>query len=473
MDSSSDRNLERRFDGYLDILVEAVGHADRAKPLRAYCTGLLGQLDRKSTEPIAAATATDPARVPRQYQSLQQFVADSPWNDQAVLKAAYRYAAGRMTSHGPICALLIDDSGLPKKGRDSVGVARQYCGQTGKRDNCQVAVSLSVANEAASLPVGYRLYLPESWANDMERRKKAKVPEDVRFQTKWQIALDLIDQALESGKPRAPVVADAGYGDTTDFRQGLTDRKLLYVVGIKGETTVWKPGTGPLRPPHKAPGTRGRQATLLRRDETHKPVAALALALGLPAGDWQDVAWREGTKEPLTSRFAAVRVRPAHRDETLQEPRPEEWLLIEWPAGEKEPTKFWLSTLPKHASLADLVGRAKLRWRIERDYEDLKGDLGLNHYEGRGWRGFHHHATLCIAAYAFLMAERASFPPLSPRSGPGILKGPTIPPGYRPRGARSDSTACADLDNHSTHADRSAPHGGCGDLSHLRADRPS
>jgi SRSO17 transposase len=224
------------------------------------------------------------------------------------------------------------------------------------------------------------------------------------------------------------VVTDAGYGNDTDFRDGITAQGLAYVAGILGTTGLWPPGTGPL--PAAPWSRRGRPPKRLRRGPGHRPLAAERLAAGLPAGAWRTVTWREGTAGPLTSRFAAVRVRPAHDDFRLGEPRAEEWFLAEWPEGEDEPTKYWLSTLPEAATLEELVATAKLRWRVERDFEELKQELGLGHFEGRGWRGFHHHAALCIAAYAFLVAERGRF---SPRGWRPRLRAPERPAGYRPR----------------------------------------
>ncbi len=352
------------------------------------------------------------------------------------------YALPAMLDQGPVRAWLVDDTGLPKKGKLSVGVARQYCGQLGKRDNCQVAVTLSVATEAASLPVAYRLYLPEAWAADPARRALAGVPEEVGFATKPSIALDQIGQALADGVPPGVVVTDAGYGNDTDFRDGVTAVGLPYVAGILGTTSLWPPGAGPLPPARW--GGKGRPPKRLRRDPEHRPLAAEELAAGLPGDAWKAVTWREGTAGPLASRFAAVRVRPAHDDFRLSEPRAEEWFLAEWPEGESEPTKYWLSTLPEAATLEELVAAAKLRWRIERDFEELKQELGLGHFEGRGWRGFHHHASLCIAAYGFLVAERCRFSPPGWRPRPGT---PERPAGYRPRGSsRAPGAAQPGLD---------------------------
>jgi SRSO17 transposase len=299
-----------------------------------------------------------------------------------------------------------------------------------------------VATEAASLPIAYRLYLPEAWAADPARRATAGVPEEVGFRTKPAIALEQIGRALADGVPPGVVVTDAGYGNDTEFREGVTAQGLPYVAGIQGSTTLWGPGTGPL--PAKPYAGKGRPPTRLRRDAEHQPLAAERLAVGLPAGAWRSVTWREGAASALGSRFAAVRVRPAHRDTDRSVPRAEEWLLIEWPEGEKEPTRYWLSTLPATTTIEELVATAKLRWRIERDFEELRQELGLGHFEGRGWRGFHHHASLCIAAYGFLAAERGRFSPPDWRPRP---KTPERPAGYRPRGSsRAPGAAQSALD---------------------------
>jgi SRSO17 transposase len=419
---------EERFGGYVERLGDVLGHADRRAPLRAYTTGLLLPGERKSVEPMAARV--DPARVGAAHQSLHHFVAKAAWDDASLLKAVRDHVLPAMLERGPIRAWLVDDTGLPKKGKLSVGVARQYCGQLGKRDNCQVAVTLSVATEHASLPIAYRLYLPEAWAGDPARRAAAGVPDEVAFATKPAIALGQVERALADGVPPGVVVTDAGYGNDTDFRDGVTAAGLPYVAGIQGTTGLWPPGAGPL--PAAPRGGKGRPPKRLRRDPEHRPLAAEELAAGLPGDAWKAVTWREGTAGPLASRFAAVRVRPAHDDFRLSEPRAGEWFLAEWPEGEKEPTKYWLSTLPEATSLEDLVATAKLRWRIERDFEELKQELGLGHFEGRGWRGFHHHASLCVAAYGFLVAERCRFSPPGWRPEPEARERPA---GYRPRGS--------------------------------------
>jgi len=301
-------------------------------------------------------------------------------------------------------------NGMPKHGRHSVGVARQYCGQLGKQDNCQVAVSLSVANHHASLPVAYRLYLPKSWSEDSDRRRTAGVPDDITFQTKPQIALEQLRWACEAGLPRGVVLIDAGYGVDTDLRDGISRLNLTYTVGVGGAAIAATTGPAP------------------RRGSLEE------IALGLPETVWRSLTWRDGTNTPLSGRFARARVRVAHGGVKGVTGRADEWLLIEWPEDEKKPTKYWLSTLPEAMAFDTLVDIVKLRWRIERDYLQLKQEVGLGHFEGRGWRGFHHHATLCIAAYGFLISEREAFPPSSP-STQGIGKESAIPQGYRPRGA--------------------------------------
>jgi len=430
MDHRGVDGSESRFSAYVEGLVSVIGHADRARPLRDYCTGLIMPCERKSVEPLAAVTA--PARVAAQHQSLLHFVGEGRWSDERVLAKVREMVLPEIERRGPIEAWIIDDTGLPKHGRHSVGVARQYCGQLGKEDNCQVAVSLSLANHHASLPVAYRLYLPQEWTNDRARLSKAGVSEDIGFKTKHEIALDQLRWACAAGLPRGVGLLDAGYGNNSDLRADITALGLAYVAGILSNTTVWAPGTGPLAP--KTLTGRGRPPKLLRRDGTHRPISAKQLALALPKRAWRTIAWREGSAERLSSRFARVRVRAARRDFKRTESRPEEWLLIEWPKGEKEPTKYWLSTLAEDIGFRRMVDLAKLRWRIERDYQELKQEVGLGHYEGRGWRGFHHHATLCVAAYGFLISEREIISPSEPRSA-ALFAQPAIPDGYRPRGA--------------------------------------
>ena len=424
------RTGEARFAAYLEAIVAELGDVRRAASARAYCTGLLLPGERKSVEPMAARI--EPGRVQAKHQPMHHVVAKAEWDDTALLRAVREQVLPAIEQHGPVRYWIVDDTAFPKQGAHSVGVARQYCGQLGKQENCQVAVSLSVANDQASLPIAHRLYLPETWAADPQRCAKAGVPEEIGFETKTAIALGQLRQAREEGVPVGVVLGDAAYGDETEFRVGVDALGLRYVLGLRSATTVWPPGEAPLPP---APWSgRGRPPTRMRRSPEHQPVSVKQLAQSLPPRAWRRVTWREGSQAELSSRFAARRVRPAHRDALRAEPWPEEWLLVEWPEGTAEPTRYWLSTLPPRTALKDLVRAAKARWRIERDYQELKQEIGLGHYEGRGWRGFHHHASLCIAAYGFLVAERCLFPPRA-RFTRRRLAAPALPAGFRPRGA--------------------------------------
>ena len=420
----------------MDGLAIAAGHEDRHAPLKNYCRGLLLPGERKSIEPMAARL--EPGSVQATRQSLHHLVAKAPWSDETLLEHVRKQVLPAMRKQGPVVAWIVDDTGFPKKGTHSVGVARQYCGQVGKQDNCRVAVSLSVATWNASLPVDYRLYLPKEWAEDFTRRKETEVPKEVRFQTKPEIALDQIRAALAAKVDRGVVLADAAYGINTEFRDGLTDLELQYVVGVQSTMTVWGPGQQPL--PAKPRGRMGRPPRLLRRSNQHQPVSVKQLAMSLPSTAFREVTWREAGERKLRSRFAAVRVRAAHRDYEKAEPHAEKSLLIEWPRGEAEPTKYWVSTLPPTTKLKALIKMAKQRWIIERDYEELKQELGLGHFEGRNWRGFHHHATLCIAAYGFLVAERTRFSPSARAGHLGfVVSGPAAD--FHPRGSPGPSRA--------------------------------
>jgi SRSO17 transposase len=428
----------KAFERYIAHLAEGLGHADRHAGLKGYCTGLMLPLARKSVEPMAANL--DPLHVSARHQALHHFVAASEWSDAAVLERVRDWVAPALGLQEG-CYWIVDDTGFPKKGKHSVGVARQYCGQLGKQDNCQVAVSLSLASTQASVPIAYQLYLPQDWAIDAVRRQAAGVPEEIAFATKPAIALQQMRRALGQGVPPGVVLADAGYGDETAFRDGITEMGMLYAVGIRPATTVWAPGTAPLPP--KAWVGRGIRPTKLRREPGHEPVSVKDLAMGLGRQAWRLVGWREGTNAELSGRFAALRVRAAHRDCLATEMRAEEWLLIEWPEGETEPAKYFLSTAPEYATLEQLVFVAKMRWRIERDYQDLKQDFGLGHYEGRGWRGFHHHATLSIAAYGFLMAQRLKSGSAEAAAKKKSIerKAPALPNDYLPRGSPARPSA--------------------------------
>ncbi len=422
----------REFDRYMAHLSEGLGHADRRAGLRGYCTGLMAPLKRKSVEPMAAHVA--PAATRSRHQSLHHFVADSPWSDEQMLLRVAQWVVPAMDFTGGGW-WIVDDTGFPKQGRHSVGVARQYCGMLGKQDNCQVAVSVSLACQTGSLPVAWKLYLPKEWDSDMARREKAGVPQDVGFATKPAIALAQIERLMQQGAPKHCVLADAGYGVETAFRERLSELGLRYVVGVTSHVTVWPPGHAPLPPEAYS----GRGAVPRRQrlgDAKHqRPQSVKELAFDLRPSQWQTLEWREGTNFTLRSRFARVRVRAAHRAEKRKQLRAEEWLLIEWPEGHREPMKYWLSTLPEEVPLQRMVFEAKMRWRIERDYQDLKQELGLGHYEGRGWRGFHHHASLSIAAYGFLMAQQLRHPEGAGKKNSARRSEPALPTHYKPRGS--------------------------------------
>lgn len=436
-------SASERFEQYMAHLSRALGHADRHAGLKGYCTGLMLPLSRKSVEPMAARM--DPLHASARHQALHHFVAKAQWSDAQVLRRVCQWVMPHMDfSQGGWW--IIDDTGFPKKGVHSVGVARQYCGLLGKQDNCQVAVSVSLACDQGSIPVAWQLYLPQDWAQDAERRKRTGVPESVRFATKTQIALQQLRTLLSEGAPRHCVLADAGYGVDTAFRQALSDMGLHYAVGVTSALVVWPPGVEPL-PPQTYSG-KGRPPVMPRRTAQLQPISVKALALSLPAQAFQTISWREGTNAPLTGRFAAVRVRHAGGNAGKARLRPQEWLLIEWPVEQAEPVKYILSTLPESTPLNDLVGSAYQRWRIERDYQDLKQDFGLGHYEGRGWRGFHHHASLSIAAYAFLMSERLiAEKPVGDKKNFIERQVPAVPQDYIPRGRPVRTAARGQLDH--------------------------
>ena len=447
-------DISEEFNRYVGHLCQGLGHADRHAGLSGYCTGLMLPLSRKSIEPMAARV--DPLHASARHQALHHFVAKSEWSDATVMASVRDWVLPWLGLDSG-CYWIIDDTGFPKKGKHSVGVARQYCGQLGKQDNCQVAVSVSLASVRGSIPVAYQLYLPKDWAGDATRREKAGVPETQVFATKPEIALAQMRQAVFDGVPRGVVLADAGYGDETAFRDGITALGMVYAVGIRPGTTVWAPGTAPLPP--KAWVGRGIRPTKLRRESGNEPVTVKALAMALPAPAWRMVTWREGSNAELSGRFTALRVRPAHRDYLGCEMRAQEWLLIEWPEGETEPAKYFLTTAPEDASLEQMVFVTKMRWRIERDYQDLKQEFGLGHYEGRGWRGFHHHATLSIAAYGFLMAQRLQDGNSDVDTKKNFIQRqvPAVSNDYVPRGSPAGTASPPAIDHHAATAlERSA-----------------
>ena len=385
------KRCRRRLEQFLVDLLEPVGRSERRQWGGVYVRGLLLDGERKSIEPMAQ-------RLPEgNVQAMQQFIGQSPWD----WKPVWEKLGQRMTAEleaDP--AWVIDDTGFPKQGRHSVGVERQYSGTLGKTGNCQVAVSVHHVGEQGNVPLGWRLYLPESWAKDAERRKQAGIPEEVVFRKKWELALEIIDQIRGWGVPDQVVLADAGYGDATQLREGLEQRGLAYAVGITPQLGVW------LKPPKLiVPEAKpmGRPPSAVRYG-TQRPVMAQEAAR--QAKGWKKVRWREGTKGWLESRFWAARVQTSHRYQDGKAPGKEVWLLVEWPESEDAPTKYSLCDLPASYSLRRLVRLIKCRWKIEQDYHQLKEELGLDHYEGRNWQGWHHHVTMVMLAHAFLTLER-------------------------------------------------------------------
>jgi SRSO17 transposase len=387
-------DLEAQRAALIEFAEEMYGslaRCDQRAKGEQYVRGLLLEGRRKSIQPMAA-------RLPDgDEQGLQQFITDSPWRDEPVR----RRVAVRMSREIEPDGWVVDDTGLPKDGRFSPGVAHQYCGALGKTANCQVLVSVNAASDRASCPLGWRLFLPQAWDADQDRRERARIPEDVRHVPKWQLALKVLDELLGWGLERRVVQADGGYGDITAFRTGLEERELEYVVQVKGVTSAQPGDAVPVTPDYQG---RGRPRVARYPD---KPVSLRDLVLAAGREQVRTIGWREGDRGPLCSRFIALRVRPANdaqrRDDGVL---PERWLLAEWPESKNEPVKYWLSNLPADTTLQTLVRLAKLRWRIEHDYRELKQCLGLDHYEGRTFRGLHHHLTSITVAHAFLTCWR-------------------------------------------------------------------
>jgi SRSO17 transposase len=394
------QKLRKELSAFLDEMLEGQGRPERRAALGHYITGLLLDGERKSIQPMAARLTEDPASADAMRQRLQDCVSASRWSEVELQR---RFAIKMDRELPGLEVIVVDDTGFAKKGEHSVGVARQYSGTLGRTDNCQVMPSVHLAGEQGSAMVGSRLYLPKGWTDDRKRCRAAGVPNEVEFKTKWQIALDLIDQTIGFGVSRRPALADSAYGEVTEFRDGLTQRGLTYVVGVPNNHSIWPPGTNP-KPPMGSPNRRWR-------DGNKKPIQIVELVQGIPRHRYKTVTWREGTRGKLTSKFLAYRVRPAEKHAKGKPPGDEQWLLCEWQARDSEP-RFYFSTLPANLSLKELVRITKLRWRVERDYQDLKGEVGLDHFEGRTWRGFHRHATLCAVAHGFLALRRALFPPI-------------------------------------------------------------
>ena len=390
--------LDRRLENFLMELTESMGRTERRHWAGMYVRGLLMDGERKSIEPMAQRLGH------ADVQSLRQFVGQSPWEVEEVQRRlALRMAE---TLSGPDVWIL-DETSFPKAGKHSVGVTRQYCGALGKVANCQVAVSLHWAGAESSCPISWRLYLPKEWINDSKRSQEVKLPADVIYRTKTELALELLDQALEWELPSLPVVADSFYGDSFDFRAALRQRGLSYAVAVESHTVVWTQDPNSLSLPK--PNGKGRPRRFPPLEAMPKPQNLQEVVTGLPSSAWQTLTWRAGSKKPQRSRFAKLKVWAAHGWRKGEHPpRVAEWLLIEWPQGTDAPTDYWLAQLGDHPlGLRRLVRTAKARWRIEQDYRELKEELGLDHYEGRQWLGWHHHVTLVSMAFAFLRYEQA------------------------------------------------------------------
>lgn len=376
---------EKRLLAYVDDIGALLGNKRRREGFALYACGLFGDGDRKSVEPIAARACGSPDEIEAMHTKLLRFLSRSEWDNRPLREYMARYALLPMQMHGPVRHWIIDDTGFLKQGKHSPGVQRQYTGSAGKVTNCQVAVSLTLATEHAHLPVDMDLYLPRSWADDRKRCRAAKIPNDVKYRPKWKIALDMIDAAIEAGLPRGVTLADADYGQKSEFRDGLDERGLEYALAVHKTAMVRR--------------VHGRG----RRREVGPRQTVEDLAFELDPNEIRTVTWREGTRGKLSAKFGIVRVEPMVGDD----PRQEQWLVIEWPDDSHLPSKYSLATLPRDLSRKQLVRAIKERWRTERAYEDLKGELGLDHFEGRSYQGWHHHVTVVLCCFAFLAAERA------------------------------------------------------------------
>lgn len=408
MDDRALRKLDGELDEFVGELFEGMGRRERLEAMGAYVEGLLLDGERKNIEAMARRLVNDESQVEAKRQRMQECVTRAGWLD-GEMNRRLALKVGRELPG--VEALILDDTGFPKKGKHSVGVQRQYTGSLGRVDNCQIATSLHLASERGSCCIGMRLYLPQEWADDLPRREKAGVPEDVVFQKKWEIALDQLDAAAGWGVANHVVLGDAAFGDVTDFRVALEERGRSYMLGAASTLKVWAPGMGPIPPEAQPKSKRGRPRTKYKTGDV-EPMTLLEIGLAAGECNLKTLTWREGSKGPQRSRFAAVRVQTAHRHASGKAPGREVWLVWAWPTGEEKPNKFWLSNLPANTSLKRLVYLAKLRWRVERDYQEMKGELGLDHYEGRTWKGFHHHCTLVSLAHAFLTLQRVLSPPI-------------------------------------------------------------
>jgi len=390
--------LDGRLDRFLADLTTSLGRSERHRWAKVYLQGLLMEGGRKSIEPLAERI--EGADV----QSLRQFVGQSPW---AVEQIQQKLAEKVVDLLAEPEVWMIDETSFPKAGDASVGVARQYCGALGKIANCQVAVSLHWSTCEASCPLAWRLYLPQSWLETPARRAEGKIPEAILYRSKNQLALELVDQVLTWDVPQLPVVADSAYGNDYDFRAGLRERGLQYAVAVEPSVKVWT--SDPAQVPVVANKTAGRPRQYPALKDLPEAKTLAEVARDLPKEAWHNVTWRQGTKGPMRSRFAQVKVWAAHGWKRQEHPqRVMEWLLMEWPEDVAAPSDYWLAQLGNQSlGLRRLVKTARARWRVELDYRELKEELGLDHYEGRHWLGWHHHVTLVSMAFAFLRSEQA------------------------------------------------------------------
>jgi len=390
-----------RLVAFAEEMLAPLQRSDQRRWGEVYLRGLMLDGRRKSIEPMAA-------RLPDgDEQCLQQFVNQSPWEWQPVRRRLARRLSAAIVAE----AWIVDDTSFPKFGRASVAVGRQYCGALGKVANCQVGVSINAATDEASCPLDWRLFLPEEWDDDRERRTKTRLPDEIRYQPKWRLALEMLDDLRKDGLEPAVILADGGYGEISEFRLALDQRELDYVVQVKGATSAYAEDVRPETPAYSGTGRPPKPRYRARRSS----LKTLALAAGRDA--LRTVSWREGSRGKLSSRFLALRVRPANvqlRRAAGADELPLRWLLCEWPDGANEPVKYWLSNLRAETPLKRLVGLAKLRWRIEHDYRELKDALGLDHFEGRSYPGWHHHVTLVSLAHGFLTLERLNPKALAP-----------------------------------------------------------